>query len=507
MRRDLVAAESVWAKTQLPELPVLESSLSTEVCVVGAGIAGLSVAYFLSALERRVVVLESGASAGRGETGRTTAHLANALDDRYFKLEQLRGAEVARRAAESHTAAIAKIESIVNSEGIECDFQRLDGYLFLPPGRSTRTLKRELEAAHRAGLGDVELVVRAPSEAFDTGPCLRFPRQGQFHPMKYLGGLIQAIRRNGSRVFSGAHVASVEGGKPVRIRTDTGMVITAECAVIATNSPITDVVAVHTKQFPYRTYALAATIPPGAVAPALYWDTMDPYHYIRMYGDNLVIIGGEDHKTGHETNPESRFRRLARWARRKMPIDQIQYRWSGQIYETLDGLAYIGPDPSGLANVYIATGDSGMGMTHGTIAGMLITDLIRGVENPWRDVYDPARKPLAAVTEFAKENVDVAAQYTDWIRGGDVSSVQDIKLGEGAILRDGASKVAVYRRDDGEVHAVSAACTHLGCVVQWNSVEKGWDCPCHGSRFDRFGKVLNGPASRDLAPFDLRKTA
>jgi Rieske Fe-S protein len=277
--------------------------------------------------------------------------------------------------------------------------------------------------------------------------------------------------------------------------------------VIATNSPITDVVATHTKQFPYRTYALAAAIPPGVVGSALYWDTMDPYHYIRTLGDNLLIIGGEDHKTGHEKNPENRFRRLERWARKRFPIEEVRYRWSGQVFETLDGLAYIGPDPSGLANVYIVTGDSGMGITHGTIAGMLISDLIGGVENPWREVYDPARKPIAGIREFVTENIDVAAQYADWVTPGDVSSAQGVKPGNGAIVRDGASKLAVYRTDGGEIHAVSAVCTHLGCVVQWNRFEKSWDCPCHGSRFDRFGKTLNGPATRDLAAVDLRKTA
>ena len=506
MRRDVGTTASVWTDTQPPELELLEGDHQTDVCVVGAGIAGLTVAYMLSRMGTPVTVLEDG-SVGGGESGRTTAHLATALDDRYFELEKVRGKGVARLAAESHASAINTIESIVDREGIICEFERLDGFLFLPPARSTRTLKRELDAAHRAGLKDVEMVDRAPITTFDTGPCLRFPNQAQFHPMKYLTGLVQAIQRKGGRILTRAHVVGVEGGSPVRISTKSGYTVTANAAVVATNSPITDKVAIHTKQFPYRTYAIAATVPPGSVQRALYWDTLHPYHYVRLYGDNTLIIGGEDHKTGQEENPKKRFRRIERWARERFSVEDVAFRWSGQVIETVDGLAFIGKDPAGLDNVYIVTGDSGMGMTHGTIAGLLLPDLIEGRASPWAEMFDPARIPLGGVPEILQENTNVAAQYSTWLTGGDVSSADEIAVDSGAIVQDGASKLAVYRSEDGDLHATSAACTHLGCVVQWNRLEKSWDCPCHGSRFDRFGKAVNGPASRDLEPVDMRKIA
>jgi glycine/D-amino acid oxidase-like deaminating enzyme/nitrite reductase/ring-hydroxylating ferredoxin subunit len=506
MPKDTATTTSVWTDSTSPEIESLQGDQQADVCVIGAGIAGLTVAYMLSGMGKSILVVDDG-PVGGGETGRTTAHLTHALDDRYFSLEKTRGKAIARIAAESHTAAISKIESIVLGEGIACDFQRLDGYLFVPPKRSARTLKRELEAAHRAGLTGVELLDRTPMASFDTGPCLRFPRQAQFHPMKYLAGLVQAIRKNGGRFFTGAHVTQVNGGSPVHIETKSGFSIKANSVVVATNTPITDVVSTHTKQFPYRTYAISATVPSGSVPVGLYWDTEDPYHYIRLKDEETLIIGGEDHKTGQEENPTSRFRRLERWARKRFPIQEVTNRWSGQVLETMDGLASIGKDPAGLENVFIVTGDSGMGMTHGTIAGMLLPDLIMGRDNPWAEAFDPSRKVPRAVSRFLKENLNVAAQYGDWVTGGDVASADQIPAGSGAILRDGVSMLAIYRTDDGQVHAMSATCTHLGCVVAWNGAEKSWDCPCHGSRFDAFGKVVNGPATADLAPTDVRKIA
>ena len=260
----------------------------------------------------------------------------------------------------------------------------------------------------------------------------------------------------------------------------------------------------HTKQAAYRTFVVAGVVPEGTVAPALYWDTGDPYHYVRLQRrdgeDPLLIVGGEDHKTGQADDAEERFRRLEEWARDRFPVREFTERWSGQVMEPVDHMGFIGRNP-GDNHVYIATGDSGQGMTHGTIAGLLIRDLVLGVENPWAGLYNPGRKTPrgGALLAFAKENLNLAAQYVDWVRGGDVSTPDEIPAGEGAVLQRGLSKVACYRDQDGAVHERSAVCTHLFCVVQWNSTEKSWDCPCHGSRFDPYGRVVNGPAVIDLA--------
>jgi len=490
--------QSIWAATAaLPSFTPLEQNIHVDVCIVGAGISGLTTAYVLARAGKRVAVLDDGPVAG-GMTQMTTAHITNQLDDRYFELEKLHGREGARLAADSHTAAIDRIETIVRQESIDCDFARVDGYLFLAEGDTRETLEHELEAAHRAGLRAVELLERAPFRSFDTGPCLRFPAQAQFHPLKYLSALAEAIHREGSRIFTDTHADQIEGGVPALVHAGKH-VVTADAVVVATNVPVNDRVAIHTKQAPYMTYVVAARVPPGSVPTVLSWDTGDPYHYLRLY-DDLLIVGGEDHKTGQASDTPERYAQLEAWARARFPeMGQVELAWGGQVMETQDFLAFIGRNPMDHENVYVATGDSGMGITHGTIAGMLLSDLILGRTNPWEALYDPSRVTLRAAGDFARENSNVALQYTDWLTGGDVASADDVRPGSGAIVRRGLEKIAVYRDEQGQVHQCLAKCPHLGCVVHWNPAEITWDCPCHGSRFDRYGKVISGPANRDLA--------
>jgi glycine/D-amino acid oxidase-like deaminating enzyme/nitrite reductase/ring-hydroxylating ferredoxin subunit len=498
--------QSLWMATATrPAFAPLSQDAVADVCVVGAGIAGLTTAYLLAREGRSVIVLDDGPIAG-GQSQRTTAHLSNAIDDRFFEIERIHGEQASRLAAESHSAAIDRIESIVREEGIDCDFTRLEGYLFLGEGDPPDTLDRELDAAHRAGLSEVHFANRAPIFSFDTGRCLVFPRQGQFHPMKYFSGLASAISRLGGKIHSGTHVSKIEGGRPTTVTADTGATVTARTVVVATNPPISDRVAIHTKQAPYLTYVISAPIPAGSVPKSLYWDTLWFYHYIRIQpnfdGTDMLIVGGEDHKSGEVDDQAQRWDRLEAWARQRFPMmGAVAHRWSGMVMETTDGLAFIGPDP-GDANVYVATGDSGMGMTHGTIAGMLLCDLIQGRENPWSKLYDPSRKPVwgMAWKEYLVENADVARQYVkDWLGGGDVSSEDEIFRESGAVIREGLTKVAVYRDKDGHLHRRSAVCPHLGCIVHWNGAEQTWDCPCHGSRFDPLGRVISGPALSPLS--------
>lgn len=496
----------------------LKMDMSADVCIVGAGIAGLTTAYLLLQAGRSVAVLDDGPIGG-GQTERTTAHLSNAIDDRYQQIEYLHGQAGARLAAQSHSTAIDFVELIVSDEKIECDFERLDGYLVASPGEKPDFLERELHAAHRAGLNWVEMVPSCPWGDYRSGPCLRFPRQAQFHPLKYLEGLARAVQRMGGKIFTQCHVEHIESGQHTYVRTRDGFNVTAASVVVATNSPFNDLVAIHTKQAPYLTYVLGMSIPRGAVTKALYWDTQNPYHYVRLVTpsasettaldqqdpptEDLMIVGGEDHKTGQADDAEERYRRLEMWARERFPAAQdVLYRWSGQVLETIDGLAFIGRNPLDASNVFVATGDSGQGMTHGIIAGILLTDLIVGRQNPWTSLYDPARKSLLAAKKLLQENINVALQYDSWVTGGGVSSAQEIEFGDGAVVRCGLTKVAVYRDEWGVLHECSAICPHLGGIVEWNHNESTWDCPCHGSRFDKDGHVLCGPANSDLAPIN-----
>jgi glycine/D-amino acid oxidase-like deaminating enzyme/nitrite reductase/ring-hydroxylating ferredoxin subunit len=420
------------------------------------------------------------------------------------ELEKLFGADGARLAHESHGRAVDTIEHIATMQAIECDFERLDAFLFAPPQTDPSWLEEELQACRRYGV-PAEKVDGAPLPGLKTGPALRFPRQAQFHPLKYLAGLTRAIQAAGGRLYSGARAQEFEGGPRTKVTIATGRTVSARATVVATNTPVNERVRPHLKQSAYRTYVVGAPVPAGTVPRALFWDIDDPYHYVRLVrtgerGQELLIAGGEDHRVGQDDEGQDHYRNLEEWARERFPsMGQVSFRWSGQVMEPADGLAFIGRSP-GEENVYLATGDSGNGMTHGTIAGLLLTDLIQGRPNPWTQLYDPGRTTLRAAGEYIKGAVQSTVPYARWLSGSEVASVEEVPAGEGAVLRRGVHRVAVYRDPSGTVVERSATCTHLGCVVGWNTMEKSWDCPCHGSRFAADGHVINGPALSDLKP-------
>ncbi len=501
---------SVWAATtSIPDQPVLHQDLSADVCIVGAGMAGLTTGYLLSREGLRVAILESRHVAA-GQSQRTTAHLTNAHDNLYSEVEKIHGPSGIRIAAESHTTAIDCIERIALQEQMDCDFYRVPGYLFCAPGHSTDILVREFAAAERAGLRGIQICDRAPLTGFDTGPCIRYPRQAQFHPLKYMIHLAHAIRSMGGQIFDRTAVERVVGGPNAHVVATGGKVVHADAIVVATNTPINDLFAIHTKQAPYLTYAIGLPVPRGSVTKALYWDTEENYHYVRLQplsdAIDILIVGGEDHKAGQVTDQNERHARLEAWARNRFnALEGVAFKWSGMVMETVDGGAFIGRNPGDESNIYIATGDSGMGMTHGTIAGLLLTDLIQGRSNPWAEFYDPSRKPIAGMAwrNFLSENANVAKEYAqDWLSGDDSPDVPHLSRDEGTVVRNGLTKEAVYRDQLGVLHRCSATCPHLGCIVYWNNLEKVWDCPCHGSRFDAYGHVIAGPAISDLANLD-----
>ncbi|MBX9850693.1 MAG: FAD-dependent oxidoreductase [Cytophagaceae bacterium] len=501
---------SFWMDTaNIPSPGPLTKNIQVDVCVIGAGMAGLSTAYMLLKEGKTVAVIEDGPLAG-GESARTTAHLTNCFDDRYFKMEEYHGEAGMKTIAESHTTAISKVESIVKEENIDCDFIRLDGYLFLPNGESLEILEKELQATKKAGLDYVQWVINSPYENLFNGPSLKFSNQAQFHPMKYYRGLVDAITRMGGLIYTNTKATKIEGDKVAIVKTNRNASVSASYVVVATNTPFNNRVVMHTKQAAYRSYVVGAKIPKGSVPAALYWDTADPYHYIRIQSmddtHDCLIVGGEDHKTGQEKNPAERFRYLEAWTKSKFPVvTEFIYKWSGQVMEPVDGVGFIGKNPQDKDNIFIITGDSGNGMTHGTIGGMLVTDLIMGRSNPWASLYDPARITLKSSTEFVKENINVAGQYGNWLKPSEADSIGEIPRGSGMVLLEEGHKLAIYKDENGGVHQCSAVCNHLGCVVNWNDTEKSWDCPCHGSRFDAYGKVINAPAVNDLEKIDERK--
>jgi glycine/D-amino acid oxidase-like deaminating enzyme/nitrite reductase/ring-hydroxylating ferredoxin subunit len=502
------ASASIWMATaSVPVFPPLAGDLETDVCVIGAGIAGLSSAYLLAAEGRQVVVIDA-LGIGAGETGRTTAHFFPP-DEWYAEIESTFGQDKARLVADSFAAATGLVESIIQKEHSECEFERLDGYLYALPEDRFNDFGKERDAARRAGL-EVELLARVPGLSFDSGPCVCYRNQAQFHPLKYLRGLAQALLRNGGKIHCQTRALSLDRDQQFQM-VDTGSgKIRARQVVIATNTPFNDRLVMHTKQAGYRTYVVGMRIPKGSVPRILLWDSGDPYYYVRIETPDpaadheILVVGGADHKVGQDQHPEHRYEEIEQWTRLHFPMAQsVEYRWSGEVMEPSDGPAYLGRNPLGGEHVYIITGDSGNGMTHCTIGAMIVTDLILGRDNPWAGIYDPARKVLHGISDFVAEQADTFAKYTEWASGGEVESAREIAAGTGAVVRDGMHKLAVYRDQQGELHAVSAKCTHLGCVVHWNSAERSWDCPCHGSRFDTDGAVLHGPAATALEALEL----
>ena len=489
--------------------------IAVEVLIIGGGIAGLTTAYKLLEAGKKIVLVEDG-FLGSGETGRTTAHLTCALDDRYYYLENTFGKENAHLAAESHSAAIDEIEKIVNNLKIDCSFKRVSGYLFLHPSDKEKNLEEEFNAVQKAGLNTTMLNNTPYLAGAENQKSIEFKNQGQFHILHYLKGLAQAVIDLGGTIFTEAHAKNItKNGAVVN-----GFNFQAKQIVVATNTPINDVLTMHTKQHAYRTYVIGGKIPKGSLPYALWWDTGDtkskwvsqPYHYVRLesFDDeyDLLISGGEDHKTGQADeegiSEAERYERLETWTRQYFPmLDEISYKWSGQVMEPYDSLGFMGRNP-GDKNIYIITGDSGNGMTHATIGAMIIKDQILGIKNKWEDLYSPSRITFKAFGDFIKEAGNMASQYLDWITASDLNNTADLKAGDGGILTIGLKKVAVYRDYNNTLQAFSAVCPHLGCIVKWNSDEKTFDCPCHGSRFAADGTVTNGPATSDLHKFQVK---
>jgi len=497
-----------------------------DVCIVGAGLGGLSVAYNCAREGLKVVVIDDG-EIGSGESSRTSAHVFSWQDNHMRNIEYLHGPKGAQLAAQSHQEAIDWIERVCREENISCQWYRLDGYLMdvidkMPgSGKTTissmlgggpaRDLAKELEASQRAGFRGVETLKRAPIKDFDTGEVIRYPNQAAFQPVMYLNGLAKAAQRHGAQIYTLTKAIDFEGGQQTAtVKTTDGIVIEAKHLVMATNTPLNNKLRVHAKVSNSRTYVIAADIPKGSYVDALYWDMEDPYHYVRFQqneqGPDMIIIGGEDHLVGKMDKPaEERYKSLEKWARNFWPqMGQVKYAWSGQIVEPVDALAYIGRNPGDYKNVYIITGDSGNGITHTTIAGMLLRDIILGRPNEWETLYDPSRISMLSMGEMLVHDVDINMQYKDYLLPGDIKDIEDLQKGCGGILRRGLQKYAVYRDETGQIFECHATCPHLGGSVRWNPDEKTFDCPVHGSRFDHMGHVINGPSKSDLVPTDER---
>jgi len=491
------ASESLWIDTRpYPRFPAEPLPPAIDVVVVGGGITGLTAAVLLKAAGKTVAVLE-GLRVAEGVTGHTSAHLTQVIDCSFQTLLAHFGAEAGRRAAEGARASLDTIERFVSARGIECGFRRVPGFYYTERDENVGDVRQELEAARRLGY-DVSFTTEVPLP-FPVKAALRFENQARFHVREYLLPLLQAIPGDGSFVFEDTRVVDIEDGSPCVVKTEMGEIVAAD-VLMATHVPLNRL-WLQTKLAHYRSYVLGCRVL-AEVEDALYWDDDDPYHYTRLAqldGKPLLIVGGEDHKVGQEEDTEARFVALLDYAHERFGVREVAYRWSAQVAEPVDGLPYLGRN-SASSHVYVGTGYSGTGLSFGTLAAMVTSDLILGRENPWADVFDATRiKPLAAAREFVAENVDFPAHLLgDRLKAPSRGSLEDIAPGEGKLLELDGKRRAVYRDEKGSLSILDPVCPHLGCVVAFNTAEKSWDCPCHGSRFDTTGAVMDGPALTGL---------
>ncbi len=497
---------SFWIETT-PETdyPSLTGEVAVDVAVVGAGITGVTAAALLKREGKTVALLDSRRIV-QGATGYTTAKVTVGHGAVYSKIRKAIGEEGVRVYAESNQAALDRIAQFVHEDGIDCDFERRSNYVYAESEDEVAQLRQEAEVERKAGL-PVELVDDTPLP-YSVSAALRLDDQAQFHPRKYLLALAATIPGDGSHVFENSVVHDVEGGEPCEVRTDQGTV-RAKDVVLATHLPILDRGLFFAKAYPHRSYAVAAPLGQAPDPDGMYINSGTPTRSIRTLRDNgrvFIQVGGNGHKTGEEDETPARYDQLEQFLRRHWPdAGEVRYRWSTQDYMPHDHVPYIGRLTRRSEHVYTATGYQKWGMTNGTVAAMIFSDTILGRSNPWAELYDANRLVRrAGLSSFLKENMSAGVHFVvDRLSRADRAAVDELKPGDGALIRIRGRKTAVHRDDGGTLHALSPVCTHLYCLVDWNPAERSWDCPCHGSRYAGDGRVIQGPATKDLKRREL----
>lgn len=509
----------------IPKFSKLNRDLETDVCIIGSGISGVSVAYELVTRGLNVVLIE-GREILSGETGRTSGHLANDLDDGYTEIAKKHGDKGAKAAAESHTWALNRVGEISKQLGIDCEYRHLPGYDFSQYPKNDKNHSEDMKSVIEDGQKAKELGIATEyKEGFklkgwqgqpDQSDAVIYAGQATFHPTKYVVGVLEFLKQQPNfACYTNTRCMDVKekgveilgmGHKEVIVSTLDGNTIKCADAVEATCVPLQKLSVIAEEEY-YRTYCIAIRVPKGSVEDCLFYDSAEIYKYVRLTEcdekDDYMVVGGGDHKVG-QGDTIAPFKELEDWTRSRFPqATTVDYKWSGQVFEPVDFMAFIGKN-QGMKHTYIITGDSGNGLTHGVIAGRLIADEITGEKNPWASLYNPSRLSSIAksLPSMVSHDLQINAQYKRFLQS-DIKDIEDLAPGDGGVLNTtGKKPLAVYKDDGGQVHKFSALCPHMKGVVCWNSAEKSWDCPVHGSRFSKDGIQLIGPAKAGLEPAD-----
>ncbi|HEU4470877.1 MAG TPA: FAD-dependent oxidoreductase [Flavisolibacter sp.] len=508
MKRD-GALSSLW-QHNMPDYPNKVQAAGNDiydVLIVGGGVTGIATALQLQKAGKRCIVAEAH-NLCFGTTGGTTSHLNSFFDTTYNQVQSKFGEDDAQLLAKAAMQALDLYQSNIESYHIDCGFEHKAGYIYSQDDRQTEELDKIFEASKKAGV-EVAYIDRIPVPV-EFQKAIVFPGQAQVHATRYVYALAEAFEQAGGIILQQCRVLEFEGDDVLSVDTSLGP-IKAKFLVWATHIP-PGINLLHFRCAPYRSYAIALKLEDGAYPDGLAYDMYDPYHYFRTQevdGEKYLIAGGEDHKTAHEENTEACFTRLEAYVRKYFKVGEVSFRWSSQYFEPADGLAYIGHLPGNPANVLVATGYSGNGMTYSHIAALALTELITTGESAYTRLLNPGRvKPVAGFANFVKENLDVVKEFIGKrLSREKLTELADLAPGEGRLVKYEGSTLALYKDEHGEIHAINPTCTHAKCTVGWNSAEKSWDCPCHGARYTIDGEVLTGPARKGLEMVEIKELA
>lgn len=487
----------LWIDTT-PEtsFPKLHGDIQVDTVIVGGGLCGINTACFLQEAGLSVALLDAHRIV-TGVTGHTTAKITSLHGLIYSYLIKSFGEEGARAYGDANQSAIEKYLDIINRRSISCDFHRTSAYTYTTSDKDLKEIEKEVQATERLGLPAAYM--ESTPLPYPVKGAVLFSSQAHFHPRKYLLDLVTQLTNSGVQVYEKTRALELRQGDTHEIVTDSGSV-RAKHVVICTHFPFYDPALFMARMYPKRSYVLAVRLNSQSLE-GMFYSTTDPYHSVRSHPagfEDMVLIGGQNHKTGHGGSTINRYREVEKFARDNFDVKSIEYRWSTQDYVTSDRVPYIGKLP-GSERVYAATGFGGWGMTHSMVAAIIISDGILDRPNPWASLYDPSRKKMAGTMEFITENVDVAKRFVmDRVFAPKSFNVDQLGKGESGVVDREGGKISVAKDSEGDIHTVSAVCTHMGCIVSWNDGEESWDCPCHGSRFSADGEVVHGPALKDL---------